>query len=732
MFWMTLQEIAELSGSLCLPTLPSTKRGMLKFAERERWQAHDALWRPRTGREGGGGLEYHIDLWPMVDRVAYLPKHFLLSSAEYVDLLKRESCGSAKLTGIRNAKLAVVMMADRFHQATGLTLIASDSYFSRHYAASNEPSLRWIKDILPEVSQRTIARYRAAIRADADALGVDPNAGRKGLGILNVANGGELRTFILARLAAGPHFSAKVLRRDCLAQFGPEISDHQGAFKQMPPLRTFQHFLKALKENEKVALTKLTNPDGFRNKFALSGAGALRHVVRPNQLWQIDASPVDALCTDGRHSIYICLDIATRRMVGYVSRTPRSEAVCLLTRKAILELGAPEKIYTDNGSDFVAKATERLFEALSIDVQRSDAYSPEQKGHVERAIKTFQHGLVETLPGYVGHSVADRKVIEGRKAFNQRLGEDERELFGVALSGAELQQRVDEWITYSYHHAEHAGLGRQTPHDVAARSTYARKAVDQRALDVLLMPVAGSGGIRVMSKRGIKIDHHHYITGAVLPGARVLVRMDPQDAGRALLFAPDGDEYLAEAVCIELAGLNPRDVLAAARQHQAELLGETIKSAKATMRELARNPNFHQRLRDHDRLAAEAKMATGPNVITLPRQTEEHTSDQIAAALDAATGPKRAPAAELTGRAAELHAEMLREQAQTVQPGVTRLRREETMHQRFRRALDMRAAVNAGRELEASDLIWLGGYESSPEYRGLKKTYDDFGGVISM
>ncbi|MCM0751920.1 hypothetical protein DEA98_13500 [Brucella pseudogrignonensis] len=148
----------------------------------------------------------------------------------------------------------------------------------------------------------------------------------------------------------------------------------------------------------------------------LVGTGAYRHVTRINQMWMIDASPVDALCVDGRWTMYACVDVATRRYIITYSKTPRSEAVCLLIRRAILEWGVPEVIKTDNGSDFVAAATMRLLTDLDIKPDTSHAYSPAEKGIVERAIKTYQHEVAPQLPGYVGHNVADRKAVESKRA----------------------------------------------------------------------------------------------------------------------------------------------------------------------------------------------------------------------------------------------------------------------------------------------------------------------------
>ncbi|MEP3428266.1 MAG: hypothetical protein ABJN98_06275 [Roseibium sp.] len=77
----------------------------------------------------------------------------------------------------------------------------------------------------------------------------------------------------------------------------------------------------------------------------------------------------------------------------------RAAAVGLLIRKCLIAWGVPEIIKTDNGSDFTAKATVRLLDALGIEQELSSPYSPEQKGTVERVIGTFQRDCAATLPG---------------------------------------------------------------------------------------------------------------------------------------------------------------------------------------------------------------------------------------------------------------------------------------------------------------------------------------------
>ncbi|MCM0752080.1 hypothetical protein DEA98_14620 [Brucella pseudogrignonensis] len=222
-----------------------------------------------------------------------------------------------------------------------------------------------------------------------DALGVDRSEARKGKGLLETANAGQVRNFILAWIASNPHLSADIIRGYCEDHFGSFLVDRHGVMTPLPPLRTFQHFISALKADEKLVLTKITDPDKFRSTMKLSGTGTYRHVDEPNALWMIDASPVDALCVDGRHSMYACIDIATRRLVITLSKTPRASAVALLIRKSTLKWGVATIIKTDNGSDFVAVATKRLFDNLDITPDVSDAYTPEQKATSSASSRHF-------------------------------------------------------------------------------------------------------------------------------------------------------------------------------------------------------------------------------------------------------------------------------------------------------------------------------------------------------
>jgi len=717
--WLTAREVA----AEALPQMPATERAVQMMADRAGWNRDAFRARRRTGR--GGGTEYHIGLLPSLAQIAYRQRHIAIGSpSEPAPPSDAALSGRAALE--RDARLAILKAFTAFERGQRLNRQACEALFVAKYRAGTFAIEPWVRERVPAFSRRTLARWRAAAEADRNRLGVDRGAARKGTGLLDTAQGGAVRTWMLGLIAHQPHLSADQVRTLCRAEFGDTIEARRGGEViervPMPPLRTFQAALKALKSEHRVVLTQLTDPDRFRSTMKLAGRGTLRHITEPNAHWQIDASPIDALCTDGRHTIYVCIDIATRRIVTSVTKTPRAAAVGLLLRKAILAWGVPAEIKIDNGSDFKAKATQRLLASLGIEVAYSDAFSPEQKGFVERVIGTFQRDAVTLVPGFVGHDVADRKAIEARRSFAQRLGEDDADTFAVQCTHAEMQAHFDAWAELRYQHRPHEGLGRRTPFAVAAASAHVVRRVDERALDLLLAPMAAGDGTRVVTKLGVRVGGIHYLNGAILPGTRVFVRHDPEDLGRVFLFGTQEGDFLGEAVNPDLSGMAPEIMVRAQRALQAETLAEEKAAIERVRKDLRGGASLIERAR-------EVWLSDQPNVEVFPRREVEHATPAVAAALDAATHRDRPPVATLSEAAAETHARLLAEaEATPAASVVTPIRRVmETPEIRFRRALDLEARIAAGNPAEAAELLWLGGYRSTPEYTVRRRMLDEHG-----
>jgi putative transposase len=729
--WLTAREIAAET----LPDMPTTKSSVIRYADRLNWNSHPYA-RPREGR--GGGMEYHYRLLPLVAHMAYLQKHGVIGAETAPDVVEMQAESSASLTdrarSERDARLAVLAAFDDFLKGVkvkGRPLTTALFHFTMNYNSRSLHVEEWVRKHVPSISPRSLMRWRAEVKKGIDNLAVDRSKARAGTGLLDTANDGEVRAFILAWIASNPALSADIIMGYCKDHFGDELIDRNGVCKPLPPLRTFQHFIKELRASEKVVLTKITNPDKFRSTMKLSGTGTYRHIDEPNALWMIDASPVDALCLDGRHSLYACIDIATRRLVITLSKTPRASAVGLLVRKTTLLWGVAQVIKTDNGSDFVAIATKRLFRSLNIEMDISDAYSPEQKGHVERVIKTFQHEVGPQLPGYVGHSVADRKAIEDRKSFSARLGADERELFEVALTADQLQRHIDDWLMYRYQEREHGGLKGRTPNAVAAASTAPIRRVDERAMDALLMPVAGKNGLRKMTKQGIKIDGFYYLTGSIMVGSEVFVRMDPLDMGKVYVFDAEDGRYLDVALCPELSDINPQAYVKAQKEISADLIRQKEREIKADIRALKKGPSGIERTIRLAKREFEEREAKKANVIQLPKREEQHTTPQIEAALDAVTVPPAGKVIKpLNEKAAEIHAAIVREAENRKASKVIHLDPDAALSddaRMFKWALSVEAQIASGAAVDDAVAVKLVRCQSSSDYQTRRDIMGDFG-----
>ena len=728
--WLTAQEIAAEK----LPDMPDTKRGIALIAERLNWDAHPYA-RKRQGR--GGGMEYRYLLLPLAAQAAYLQKHKTIGLADLPEALdERETIAlTDRARTERDARLAVLAVFEDFLRgvkAKGRPLTTALHHFCIRYNNRSLQVETWIRDHVGSVSPRSLMRWRAAKKEGAkDKLAVDRSHCRKGKGLLETANGGEVRAFILAWIARNPALTADIIRGYCEDYFGADLVDRNGELKPLPPLRTFQHFIAHLNASEKVVLTKITDPDRFRSNMKLSGTGTYRHVTEPNALWMIDASPVDALCIDGRYSIYANVDIATRRYVITLSKTPRASAVGLMLRKSILKWGVAKVIKTDNGSDFVATAVKRLFTDLDIEADPSDAYSPEQKGHVERIIKTFQHEVCPQLPGYIGHSVADRKAIEGRKSFSQRLGADDQELFEVALTAEQLQRHIDDWLEYVYHPRQHSALKGRSPNEAVAASTTKINRVDERALDALLMPVAGKNGYRKMTKQGIKNDGFYYLTGSIMVGTDVFCRLDPLDMGRMYVFDGETGRYLDVAICPELAEVNPQAYVKAQKQIAADLIREKEREIKADIRALKKGPSGIERTIRLAKKKAEEREAATANVIQLPRREDQHTTPQIEAALEAMTAPPAGKVVKpLNEKAAALHATIIREAENRKVSNVIHLDPDAALSddaRMFKWALSVEAQIASGVAVDDATAVRLVRCQSSSDYQTRRDIMGDFG-----
>lgn len=715
--WLTSSEIAERG----LPGLPNTDRGVRMLAEREDWARFSLLCRQRAGR--GGGLEYHVRLLPVAARVAYFGAEAPAPAAgEAMQAAPEPSAGTTSAATLQlDARIAVLGALKAFIRSSEMKQTLAVSYFVDLYNLGRIEMPTWAAGIVPRLSLRTVLRWLSASReGELERLAVDRGAGRRGQGVLDAAFDGEIKHFALAVHSFNELYTSRHIYGAVKDHFSAKLAA-EGL--DLPGLRGFEIRLNAWKQEHAAGLLKMMDPDGFRSKMRTSGSYA--HMApHLNALWQIDASPVDALCVDGRHSIYVCIDVWSRRLVLYVSKTPRSEAVQQLMRKAILVWGVPDAVKTDNGSDFVARATVRLFAKLQIETIRSAAFSPWQKGFVERAIRTFQTDCARALEGFIGHSVAQRKKIEGRKAFSQRLGQQENKTFNVTMTGEALQAIVDRWANEIYANREHGGIGKVTPFARAASSTRPIRTVDADALATLLMQAPDRDGLRTVSKRGVRIGDFHYLCPSVLPGEQVFVRLDPADAGTIWLFHPEDERFLGRAVNSERAGTDRAELVAATRAAQNRLIEEkTAPIRKQARREVTERTVLEGQF-------ALAAMQSG-NLVAFPPRSEIHSTPALDAGVEVAAmrrgdAPNARP---LTDAEQQIMAELEAAPAAAPAPpsNVRRLRQQETPQQLYRKWLALDERLQAGEPVTPEEAAFYGSFATSRAKKTLDPLYQEYG-----
>lgn len=708
--FLTASEIAQKA----LPGLPASKRGIAKLAARAGWARIPGATRTRTD----GAVEYSVTLLPETAR------HVLAGRAVAAPVIAPP--GPATIE--RDARMAILTLQKSFADAACLKLRTSDAAFATAYNAGHVAADDWVHAAFPSISERSLRNWRRWRDQGSERFARKAGGGTRKPSVLATANDGAVADLIAGALVRQPHLTARRVRSLVLAAFGNnlDVMLDDGALLDVPvpQERAFRDYIAAFKTGNRMALAAITDPDTFKSKYRVSGFSR-DHVERVNQLWETDASPADVLCIDGRHSIYVLLDVYSRRIMTLVSKTPRADAVLLLVRKAILAWGVPEKVKTDNGSDFKAHAVRRAFSSLGIEHHLCAPFSPEQKGKVERAIGTMQRDLMPLLPGFIGHSVADRKSIEARRAFATRLGQGDDKAFNVELRGADLQALLDRWAADDYGRRTHSALKTSPFAKAQSCAAQVRRIKDERALDLLLAPVPGTHGLRTVGKQGLKIDGAHFTAVNLMPGEKVLVRHDPADMGRVFCFKADGSEFLCEAICYERIGVNPAEAIAKARAEAARVLGE----GKAELRRQARA------IKPRDMVEAILNGAekSAATVVPFPKPEQSHTTPHLEAAGEAASPKIATPA--LSDRQKQAIEELQedwqppdRAKAHTAMAKAARVvDLPESPKHRYRRAYLIEQAIARDAEVSIDDALWLGNYQGLPEYKGQKTLFETFG-----
>lgn len=157
---------------------------------------------------------------------------------------------------------------------------------------------------------------------------------------------------------------------------------------------------------------------------------------RPNEKWHIDLKQTQL--SDGS-TVYICIiiDDYSRCALAAVAGWHKSTRwVSRVSQQAIRQAGQPDSVVTDNGREFVSVWEESLTQfghllaALDIEHLSTAPYYPQANGKAEAFIKTLTREVLHQRP----FDTLD-----------------------------DLQQALDDYLTYYNNYRLHSALGWQTP-----------------------------------------------------------------------------------------------------------------------------------------------------------------------------------------------------------------------------------------------------------------------------
>ena len=427
----------------------------------------------------------------------------------------------------------------------------------------------------------------------------------------------EQQDFTIAIMCRTPETSTKNVRRALQGRFGMEV----------PSLNIISRFRNRWVEQNQDLWLFYTNPDAWKNKKMFAFGSASVHVERLNQLWEADSTPADLMLSDGRHSIIGMIDVYSRRLRFVVSKTSKASSVVALIRQCLMDWGVPEIIKTDNGKDYVSNHVVRVLDGLQIEQQLCTPFQGQEKPHVERAFKTFLHGLVELMPNYIGHNVTDRKAIEARRSFAERIMKKESEPVELSMTSKELQAFCNQWVNFIYSHDNHGGLGGRKPIEMVRNwKQPIRRISEMRALDMLLMPAPRDGGMRSITKKGVAVDGKNFQSGefAGHVGDRVYVLVDPTDLGTVYVYLQDenGDrKFLCPAIDPVWVGIDPARFAVMSRKHQSRIMKEGRRELNKNAKEQGTQHAYVDYL--------EMRKEQAGNVVEMPQKAVDYTTPEL-------------------------------------------------------------------------------------------------------
>lgn len=380
--------------------------------------------------------------------------------------------------------------------------------------------------------------------------------------------------------------------------------------REIPPLfsfNTLNRFLDSYLKANSLEYTLITYGTDKTDSYKEPAYGMQRDLYTlPNQLWQIDSSPLDAIVLDNdgkqiRPSILSVIDVYSGRNVAYLSETSDSNAVIRLMWKAFESMGKPQAIQFDNGKDYLSNKVQGLLDGLNIVFVRSAAYKGKAKAVVERRFRTIQSSYITAITSYIGRNGNERSAREQQTPKKERKSKDalgnplktqQKHIITFEAAQILLDEAVEFWNIDRVSRRWSKARGK-SPMDLWSEANFKR--VNVPYTQFLLY--AEEGKARVMGKKHIEMRPFEYVpTKYIETGSKVLVRVNINDSSEAFIFSQEG-EFLCTGYDRRANSLT---------QEELKTISKEYKGAIKRIRDLQKDDKHSEFIRRNARLEAEA------------------------------------------------------------------------------------------------------------------------------
>lgn len=505
--FFTAAELAEIAKDLGLKSFPMTKRGVNALVSRDGWNDLPAsLARQRAGRDGGGGMEYHLSLLPEALQAKIAASRARTSLKARHDLQAERD---------RRQMAAVVASALSPRRRSVLEARAEVLTSIEGYAVSHGHNRAWGIARFLEAQDAHATRQEIEARRDAGEILTERDVAQLARPlVLTHASGFALSAEVLARAndrgGVGSCISERTLWRWFQSRDAGGVTALAPAptkeARPIPPgfVGFLRHYAIPSKPTASAALAEymkqVTDPsmaltlkqvrdilgkklNSIEKNIGREGILTLRsrmaYIQRttddmwPTTIYTADGKTFDAEIADPvsnrpmRPEITSVLDVATRKCVGWaISRKENVIAVTEALRRSVSSHGVCAIFYTDRGSGYKNKtfdgqatpdaAVGGLMGRLGIAKMHALPYNSQAKGIIER-FNAYWNDLAKTMPTYIGTDMDKEAGSKVHKVTRREIAE-----FGqsrILPSWDEFVAQISAWVD-AYNDRPHRGLPR--------------------------------------------------------------------------------------------------------------------------------------------------------------------------------------------------------------------------------------------------------------------------------